>query len=56
MKDLILKLCVKAQMVREEHGQDLIEYALIAVACVAGMKSLAAQIATEFANVSGNLT
>jgi len=42
------------------HGQDLIEYALIAaliaVACVAGMKSLATAISTEFGTASGDLT
>ncbi len=43
----------------EESGQDLIEYALIAaliaVACVAAMQSLATKINTEFATISGNL-
>jgi pilus assembly protein Flp/PilA len=60
MKDLMLKLYVKAQMLREDHGQDLIEYALIAaliaVACVAGMKSVATAINGEFTKVTGNLT
>ena len=40
----------------EESGQDLIEYALIAaliaVACVASMNTLAAKINTEFGKIS----
>ncbi len=44
----------------EEAGQDLIEYALIAaliaVACVAGMSSLASKINAEFTKVSDQLT
>ena len=52
VKNTILKLCVKAQAVknalRNEEGQDLIEYALvvalIAFAAIAGMSTLA----TEF--------
>jgi len=46
--------------VREDYGQDLIEYALIAaliaVACVATMNGLAAAIANLFGKVSGDLT
>ncbi len=45
---------------REESGQDLIEYALIAaliaVACIAAMNTLAGSINAEFTNVSGKLT
>jgi pilus assembly protein Flp/PilA len=44
----------------EDSGQDLIEYslvaALIALAAVAAMKSLATSIAGEFTNVSAQLT
>ncbi len=44
---------------KEESGQDLIEYALIAaliaVACVASMKTLATAINTEFGKVSAAL-
>ena len=29
MKDLLLKLYIKAQALREEHGQDMVEYALV---------------------------
>ena len=45
---------------REESGQDLIEYALIAaliaVASVATMKTLATAIGTEFGNIGAQLT
>jgi len=45
---------------KEESGQDLIEYALIAaliaVACVAAMKTLSGKISTEFTNVGNSLT
>jgi len=45
---------------KEESGQDLIEYALIAallaVAAVATMKTLSTAINTEFTKVSGQLT
>jgi len=45
---------------KEESGQDLVEYALIAaliaVACVATMKTLAASINAEFTKVTAQLT
>jgi pilus assembly protein Flp/PilA len=45
---------------REESGQDLVEYALIAaliaVACVAAMQGVATGISAEFTKVSGQLT
>ena len=45
---------------KEESGQDLIEYALIAaliaVAAIAGMNSLAGKINTEFSKVGNQLT
>jgi len=45
---------------KEESGQDLIEYALIAaliaVASVTAMKTLATSIAGEFTKVGNNLT
>jgi Flp pilus assembly pilin Flp len=60
MKHLLLKLYVTAQNFREDNGQDLIEYALtaalIAVACVASMSTLAASISTGFANIGTKLT
>jgi pilus assembly protein Flp/PilA len=45
---------------QEESGQDLIEYALIAlliaVGSIAAMATLAGKISTEFTNVSNQLT
>ncbi|HVP55669.1 MAG TPA: Flp family type IVb pilin [Candidatus Eisenbacteria bacterium] len=45
---------------KEESGQDLIEYALIAaliaVACITAMSGLANKIGTEFNNIGGKLT
>ena len=45
---------------KEESGQDLIEYALIAaliaVFSIAAMKTLATAISTEFGKISGYLT
>ena len=45
---------------QEESGQDLIEYALIAlliaVGSIAAMTTLAGKISTEFTNVSNQLT
>jgi len=44
----------------EECGQDLVEYALlitlVSVACVAGMKSLAAAIKAAFGTASADLS
>jgi pilus assembly protein Flp/PilA len=56
----MLELYVKLQNVlvamKEEDGQDLIEYALlgalIAVACVATMKGVATAINTEFTAIT----
>jgi pilus assembly protein Flp/PilA len=54
MKNLLLRLW------KEEEGQDLVEYALlvalIALAAVAGMKSLATAINTTFTALGTSLT
>lgn len=59
MKSRFLKLLVKAQPLRDESGQDLIEYALIvalvAFAATAGMSSLAGGINNAFANIASTL-
>lgn len=63
MKNTILKMYVKAQVLREslknEEGQDLIEYALvvalIAFAATAGMSTLAGGINTAFGDISNKL-
>ena len=64
MNNTILKLYVKAQalknVLRNEEGQDLIEYALvvsmIAFAAIAGMSTLATDINTAFNAIGTKLT
>ena len=61
MKDILLKLYIKFQdLVSQEDGQDLVEYALIvaliALACTVGMKSLATAISSGFTNLGTTLT
>jgi pilus assembly protein Flp/PilA len=60
MKDRVLKLAVKIQnLLKNEEGQDLIEYALvvalIAFAATAGMTTLANGINGAFATLSTTL-
>jgi pilus assembly protein Flp/PilA len=59
MNKLLLQLNIKWQSLRDEHGQDLIEYALvvalIAFAAVGAMQTLANDINTAFANIATNL-
>jgi len=56
----ILKLIVQAKIWREEQGQDLIEYALmagfVAVAAGAIMPNVASSISTIFSQVSSVLS
>ncbi len=61
MKDILLKLYIKIQdLLSQEEGQDLVEYALIvaliALACCAGMKSLATAINGGFTTLGTTLT
>jgi pilus assembly protein Flp/PilA len=60
MRDLVLKLYIKMQNLREENGQDLIEYALvaslIALAATVGMNTLAGKINVAFTAVGTKLT
>jgi pilus assembly protein Flp/PilA len=61
MKETMLKLSAKLQtLMLQDEGQDLIEYALvvalIAFAATAGMKTLAQDINTAFANIGTTLT
>jgi pilus assembly protein Flp/PilA len=56
----ILKLIVRAKIWREEQGQDLIEYALmagfVAVAAGAIMPNVASSISTIFSQISSVLS
>jgi pilus assembly protein Flp/PilA len=60
MKDKFLKLSVMLQILKDENGQDLIEYALvvalIAFAATAGMGSLAASLNTAFTHIGTKVT
>jgi pilus assembly protein Flp/PilA len=60
MKDKLLKLSVMLQILKDENGQDLIEYALvvalIAFAATAGMGTLATDINLAFANIGTKMT
>jgi pilus assembly protein Flp/PilA len=56
-----MRLCdVLRDFCREETGQDLVEYALIAaligLACAAAMRGVATGISGEFTKVNGLLT
>ncbi len=59
MKNLLTKLYVKAQILREDKGQDMVEYALvaslIALGAVAGMGPVATAINTSFNAISTKL-
>ena len=60
MNKLTLKLYLFLQALREEHGQDLIEYVLIggvvALGAVAGMSTFAGQINSAFTSLGTKLT
>ncbi len=59
MKELIFMLYIRRQRLREEHGQDLIEYALIAaliaLAATVGMSTVANSINAAFTSVGTHL-
>jgi pilus assembly protein Flp/PilA len=59
MKNAFLKLYTKLQILRDDRGQDLVEYALvvalIALAATAGMSGLANSIKSAFTSVGGKL-
>ena len=53
-------LSVKLQLLKDENGQDLVEYALvvsmIAFAATAGMSTLASDINSAFSHMGSKLT
>jgi pilus assembly protein Flp/PilA len=59
MKDVLLRLYAKAQMLHEDSGQDLVEYALVAalisLAATAGMNTLAGGISTAFTKLGAKM-
>ena len=60
MKDKLLKFATKMQILLDEEGQDLIEYALvvalIAFAATAGMSTLATALNAAFIGIGTTLT
>jgi pilus assembly protein Flp/PilA len=60
MKNLINKLTLAIHAIKNEEGQDLVEYALvvalIAFAATAGMGSLANSINGAFSSIAAKLT
>jgi pilus assembly protein Flp/PilA len=61
MKEFLLPVLMKMQdLIAREDGQDLVEYALvvalIALAAVAGMQSLASDINAVFASLGSQLS
>ena len=59
MRNKLLKLLMRARLLKEESGQDLIEYALVvalvAFAATAGMSTLAGGINNAFSTIAGVL-
>ena len=60
MKEAMLRLYVKAQILNDDSGQDLIEYALVAAliafAAVAGMNGVSGKISDAFSTIGSKLT
>ena len=60
MNNFLLNVYFHVRSLRDEHGQDMIEYvlvaALIALAATAGMNTVAANINTAFSNIGTKLT
>jgi pilus assembly protein Flp/PilA len=59
MNRLTVKLYLMLERLKEEHGQDLIEYVLIggvvALGAVAGMSTFASQVNSAFSNLGTKL-
>ncbi len=59
MNNLYLKLYAKLQGLKNDEGQDLVEYALlvalIALVCVAGVNNVATAVNNVFSTISSSL-
>ena len=59
MNNLYLKLYAKFQGLKNDEGQDLVEYALlvalIALVCVAGVNNVATAVNNVFSTISSSL-
>ena len=59
MRDTLLKMYLKFQGLKDDEGQDLVEYALlvalVALVCVTGVNNVATAVNSVFANISSSL-
>ncbi len=59
MRDTLLKMYVKFQGLKNDEGQDLVEYALlvalVALVCVTGVNNVATAVNSVFGNISSSL-
>ncbi len=59
MKNRLMKAYVWAQILKDEQGQDLVEYALvvalIAFAAIVGMNNVASQINLAFSKIGSKI-
>ncbi len=59
MRNTLLKMYVKFQGLKNDEGQDLVEYALlvalVALVCVTGVNNVATAVNSVFTNISSSL-
>ena len=59
MRDTLLKMYMKFQGLKNDEGQDLVEYALlvalVALVCVTGINNVATAVNSVFTNISSSL-
>jgi len=59
MRDTLLKMYMKFQGLKNDEGQDLVEYALlvalVALVCVTGVNNVATAVNSVFTNISSTL-
>ena len=59
MRDTLLKMYLKFQGLKDDEGQDLVEYALlvalVALVCVTGINNVATAVNSVFTNISSSL-
>jgi pilus assembly protein Flp/PilA len=59
MRNTLLKMYMKFQGLKNDEGQDLVEYALlvalVALVCVTGVNNVATAVNSVFTNISSSL-
>ncbi len=59
MRNTLLRMYVKFQGLKNDEGQDLVEYALlvalVALVCVTGVNNVATAVNSVFTNISSSL-